>query len=204
MIQQWAERTDQTTDTKNVTFLLTDIVGSTAMTSKLGNSGAQKVVRAHNTIVRAAMKRHKGTEVKHTGDGLLLTFPSPVTAVRAAVEIQQEALGYTLDNPDAPLELRVGLNAGDAGFEDGEYFGEPVLLLGGICDAAETGHIACSMNIQSKCGGAGFHFIGLGDVMIKGIPQPQQLFDVEWKPKPRAPKEELEYRQIGTQNPPVS
>ncbi len=204
LIQQWAERTEQTTDTKPVTFLLTDIVGSTAMTSKLGNSGAQKVVRAHNTLVRAATKRHKGTEVKHTGDGLLVTFPNPVAAVRAASEIQQEALAYTLDNPDAPLELRVGLNAGSAGFEDGEYFGEPVLLLGGICDAAKTGHIACSVHIQSKCGGAGFHFTDLGEVAVKGTPQPQHLFDVEWKPKPRAPKDELEYRQIGTQNPPAS
>ena len=198
LIGQWAERTEQSAQEQVVTFLLTDIVGSTAMTSKLGNSGAQRIVRAHNAVVRAAIKEYKGTEVKHTGDGLLATFPDPAAAVRAAMEIQQDALAYALDNPDAPLELRVGVHTGVAGFEDGEYFGETVLLLDGVCDAAETGHIACSPDVQSKCVGPAFQFTQMGEVAIKGSAEKRHLFKAEWTPKSRAPKGELEYRQLGT------
>lgn len=198
LINSWAERTDPSAEEKKVTFLLTDIVGSTALTSKLGNSGAQRIVRAHNTVVRAAVKEYKGTEVKHTGDGLLVTFPDPAAAVRAAMEIQQDALAYALDNPDAPLELRVGVHTGIAGYEDGEYFGETVLLLDGICDAAATGHIACSPIVQSMCVGSAFQFSEMGEVDIKGSPDKLFLYRAEWTPKSRAPKGELEYRQLGT------
>jgi adenylate cyclase len=198
LIGQWAERTEQSAQEQVVTFLLTDIVGSTALTSKLGNSGAQRIVRAHNAVVRAAIKEYKGTEVKHTGDGLLATFPDPAAAVRAAMEIQQDALAYALDNPDAPLELRVGVHTGIAGLEDGEYFGETVLLLDGVCDAAETGHIACSPDVQSKCVGSAFQFTHMGEVEIKGSAEKRHLFKAEWTPKSRAPKGELEYRQLGT------
>ncbi len=198
LVGQWAERTAHSADEQNVTFLLTDIVGSTALTSKLGNSGAQRIVRAHNTIVRAAINEYKGEEIKHTGDGMLTTFPDPAAAIRAAIEIQQDALVYALDNPKAPLELRVGVHSGSAGYEDGEYFGEAVSLLGGICDAAATGHIACSPAVQSKCIGSVFQFSDMGEVEIKNSPEPIHLFRVEWTPKSRAPKGELEYRQIGT------
>ena len=64
--------------------LFCDLVGSTALTSKLGNSGAQRVVRAHNTVVREALKEFKGREVKHTGDGLLCTFIDAAGAAKAA------------------------------------------------------------------------------------------------------------------------
>ncbi|MEQ9449018.1 MAG: adenylate/guanylate cyclase domain-containing protein, partial [Rhodospirillaceae bacterium] len=200
LIQEWAQRTGPAAESKNVTFLLTDIVGSTALTSKLGNSGAQRIVRAHNAIAREAAKDYKGQEIKHTGDGMLLTFPDAAAAARAAMDIQQEADAYSKDNPNAPLELRVGLHAGSAGFEDGEYFGEPLLLLNGICDAADTGQIAVSQAIQSKCVGSVFRFADLGSVPVKNAPDPLQLFQLEWTPKSRAPKRELEYRQIGTNN----
>ena len=198
LLGQWAERTSQSADEQIVTFLLTDIVGSTALTSKLGNSGAQRIVRAHNTIVRAAIAEYKGEEIKHTGDGMLTKFPDPAAAVRAAIEIQQDALVYALDNPKAPLELRVGIHSGIAGYEDGEYFGEAVSLLGGVCDAAATGHIACTPEVQSKCIGSAFQFSDMGEVEVKNSPDPVYLFKVEWTPKSRAPKGELEYRQLGT------
>ena len=198
LIKEWSERTEETTDSKQVTFLLTDIVGSTALTSKLGNSGAQRIVRAHNTIVCTAIKDYKGTEVKHTGDGMLTTFPDPAAAARAAIEIQQAVAEFVADNPDAPLELRIGLHAGNAGFEDGEYFGEPLLALGGICDAAEDGQIYCSGAIQAKCPSPAFTLDDIGEQSVKRVEGPINLFRLSWKPKARAPKGELEYRQIGT------
>ena len=136
LIQQWADPTVRGAEIKKVTFLLTDIVGSTALTSKLGNAAAQRVVRAHNAAVRSATKNFRGTEVKHTGDGMLVTFPDAAAASRAGIEIQQEGTAYARDNPDAPLVTRVGIHTGEASFEEGEYYGPALGFLNGVCSAA--------------------------------------------------------------------
>jgi class 3 adenylate cyclase len=51
---------------------------STSLTQRLGDAGAMAMVRAHDEIVRGALERHRGSEVKHTGDGLMAVFPSVV------------------------------------------------------------------------------------------------------------------------------
>ena len=71
------------------TILFTDIVDSTSLTQRLGDAGAMAIVRAHDEIVRGALERHRGSEVKHTGDGLMAAFPSVVSAIECAVEIQR-------------------------------------------------------------------------------------------------------------------
>ncbi len=97
----------------SVTILFTDMEGSTALTQSLGDSAAQDVVHAHNRIVREALVAHGGTEIKHTGDGLMLAFPSATRAVECAVVIQQQSAAYAEKHPDGSLRVRVGLNAGE-------------------------------------------------------------------------------------------
>ena len=196
LIQQWADPAARG-KTERVIFLLTDLVGSTALTSKLGNSGAQRVVRAHNSIVRQAIKDLKGKEIKHTGDGILVTFADVLNAARAAIFIQQEAFSYTQENADAPVSLRVGLHAGEASLEDGEYYGEAILSLDGICAAADAGQISATEAIRSRCPASMFRFADVGMRTLKGSEIQQQIFLLEWVPKLKAPGQ-LEYRQIGT------
>jgi len=198
LLAQWSDPTARAAETKTVTFLLTDIVGSTALTSKVGNSGAQRVVRAHNAIARAAVKNFRGGEVKHTGDGMLLTFPDPASAARAAIEIQQEATAYARDNPDAPLALRLGVHTGQASFEDGEYYGPALPVLNGVCSAAETDAIFVSEEVKAKSEGPAFRFTDMGKQVLKGSQAERQLYKLEWTPKPKVVKGPLEYRQIGT------
>lgn len=69
------------------TFVFTDIIGSTAMTQRLGNAGAQKAVRAHNDAVRGAIQQYNGREVKHTGDGIMATFTDGPSAVAGSIQI---------------------------------------------------------------------------------------------------------------------
>ncbi|KKK80624.1 hypothetical protein LCGC14_2821640, partial [marine sediment metagenome] len=54
-----------------VTILFTDMEGSTALTQRLGDAGAQELLRTHNAIVREALKAHGGSQIKHTGDGIM-------------------------------------------------------------------------------------------------------------------------------------
>ncbi len=80
------------------TILFTDIVESTSLTQQLGDARAMEMLRAHDEIVRRALDRHRGSEVKHTGDGLMAAFPSVVGAIESAVEIQQR-LAEARDRP---------------------------------------------------------------------------------------------------------
>ena len=75
--------------------LFTDITDSTSLTQRLGDEAAQELVRAHNTIVRDALKASGGSEIKHTGDGIMASFASPSSALECAVAIQRavEAVG---------------------------------------------------------------------------------------------------------------
>ncbi|MCI0831182.1 MAG: alpha/beta hydrolase, partial [Chloroflexi bacterium] len=72
-----------------VTILFTDMENSTALTQRLGDAEAQKLVRRHNTVVRNALKEHRGNEVKHTGDGIMASFPVASGALACAVAIQR-------------------------------------------------------------------------------------------------------------------
>ena len=197
LIQQWADPTVRGAEIKKVTFLLTDIVGSTALTSKLGNSAAQRVVRAHNAAARMAAKNFRGTEVKHTGDGMLLTFPDAAAAARAAIEIQQEGTAYARDNPDAPLIMRLGIHTGEASFEEGEYYGPALGILNGVCSAAGDSQIFCSEEAKNRSVGPAFRFQDMGKRKLKGGDTEAQLFKLDWTPKIKAVKGPLEYTQIG-------
>jgi adenylate cyclase len=193
----WTEQAGQA-GAQLTTLLLTDIVGSTALTSQIGNAGAQRVVRAHNTIVRAAAKAFKGREVKHTGDGMLLVFPNAAAGGRAAMDIQREATAYAQDNPAAPLALRVGLHIGEAVEEDGEYYGAAMSVVNGLAGVGETGYIACSGAIKQRIADSTFQFQDLGPQALKGSATPVEVHRLLWEPKRPTGPGVLEYRQLGT------
>jgi hypothetical protein len=80
------------------TILFTDIVGSTALTQSLGDEAAMSFLRVHDRIVRAALGASGGREVKHTGDGIMASFVSTVSAVRCALRIHRELGQHTQTN----------------------------------------------------------------------------------------------------------
>ena len=112
------------------TIMFTDLESSTALTQRLGDAGAQKVLHGHNDAVRTSLQGHGGREVKHTGDGIMAAFPSAVRAVEAALQIQRDLAG-------AEVRVRIGLNAGEPIAEDDDFFGTAVQLAARICDRAE-------------------------------------------------------------------
>ena len=77
--------------------MFTDIVGSTEMTARLGDSAALELVRAHDALVRRGLDAHGGREVKHTGDGIMASFDEVPNAVRAAADIQRHFAAYNAD-----------------------------------------------------------------------------------------------------------
>jgi len=156
--------------------LFTDIVGSTKMNQKHGDTAAQRVVHDHNSIVRATLQNNKGTEVKHTGDGIMASFASSANAVEAGIEMIKSIKFRNSNNPEVPLHLRVGINAGQPIAEGGDLFGTTVQVAAQLCDEAKTDGVAVSQVVRELCAGKDLSFDSMSEVTLKGVSEPAALF----------------------------
>ena len=198
LLEEWSLPENRTGTPKIVTFMFTDIVDSTALTEKVGNIMAQRVIRAHNTIVRKALRSKEGTEVKHTGDGIMATFQEPQHSVKAAIEIQQELEAYNRKHQDLQVKVRIGLNAGEAVIEENDYFGTAVQLTARICDNAKSSEVRCSEVIYQACSSDKELFESKGEVDLKGIARSQKIFLINWpRMLAEASPKGVTYGQIG-------
>ena len=164
-----------------VTILFTDIEGSTTLTQRVGDAKAQEVVRVHNDIVREAVRARGGTEVKHTGDGIMASFPLASSAIEAAIDIQRAVAEHNAKHPDMPLHVRVGLNAGEPVIEDDDMFGTAVQLARRVCDAARPGAILSTDVVRQLAAGKGFLFAATGETTLRGFEDPVRLYEVKWQ-----------------------
>ena len=157
------------------TVLFTDITDSTALTQRLGDAKAQELVRAHNAIVREALAPHGGSEIKHTGDGIMASFPSASGVLECAVAIQRAV------EASEGLSVHIGLNAGEPVEEESDLFGTAVQLARRICDQAEGGEILASDVVRQLAAGKGFLFADRGEVALRGFEDPVRLYEVRWR-----------------------
>jgi class 3 adenylate cyclase len=163
-----------------VTILFTDMEGSTTLTQRLGDAKAQEVLRTHNTIIRDALKAHSGSEIKHTGDGIMASFTSASGALECAIAIQRALAAHNESNPDTPLRVRIGLNAGEPVAEEDDLFGTAVQLAARIAAKAEGEEILVSDTLRGLVAGKGFLFSDRGDVALRGFEDPVRLYEVRW------------------------
>ncbi|MHB8377903.1 MAG: adenylate/guanylate cyclase domain-containing protein [Dehalococcoidia bacterium] len=164
-----------------VTILFTDIEGSTNLTQRYGDARAQDLLRAHNTIVREALRARGGNETKHTGDGIMASFPSASRAIESAIAIQQAVASYNEHHPNLPLGVRIGLNAGEPVAEEHDLFGTAVQLARRVCDRAEPGQILVPEGVRYLVAGKGYLFADEGVVSLKGFEDPVRLYGVRWQ-----------------------
>jgi class 3 adenylate cyclase len=160
------------------TILFTDMEGSTSLTQRLGDTRVMAVLRAHDRIVGEALGRHGGSEVKHTGDGLMAAFPSVVGAIESAVEIQRR-LAEADDKSE--LRVRIGMSAGEPVTERDDLFGAVVQLAARLCTRAEPGSVLVSGAVHDLALGKGFVFRKHRRLSLKGFEEPVQSFEVVWQ-----------------------
>jgi adenylate cyclase len=165
--------------------LFTDIEGSTSITQRVGDAEAQEVLHTHNKIVRDALKAHSGSEIKHTGDGIMVSFPSATRALECAIAMQR-AFAEHNKSADEPIRVRVGLNAGEPVAEDHDLFGTAVQLARRICDRAEPEQVLTSDLVRGLAAGKGFSFSAQADIKLKGFEDSLQLYELRWRADPTA------------------
>ncbi len=162
-------------------IVFTDVCGSVAQTQQLGDDGHMQLLGEHNRIVRRELATHEGREVKHTGDGIMAAFTSVVSAVAFAVEVQRELHDFNQEAP-IPLEVSIGISAGEPVTDDhDDLFGAAVQLAARLCAAASSGDIAVSIAVRELCIGKPFRFDDLGELMLKGMPEPTRTYAVSWR-----------------------
>ncbi len=163
------------------TILFTDMEGSTAITQRLGDAKAMELLRTHNAMIRDALNAHSGSEVKHTGDGIMASFVSVSGAVECAIAIQKAIASYNDQDPDTPIRVRIGLTAGEPVMDHEDLFGAAVQLASRICDCAEPSEILVANVIQELCIGKGFLFADRGLAALKGFEDPVRVHEVSWQ-----------------------
>jgi adenylate cyclase len=131
-------------------------------------------------VIDPAIAAHRGRLVKTTGDGFLVEFGSVVDALRCAVEVQREINGRDTDAPpDRRIELRIGIHQGDIVVEDGDIFGDGVIVAARLEALAEPGGICVSARVQEDAAGRlDLAFADLGEQNLKNIARPIRAYRV--------------------------
>ncbi len=169
------------TDGPFQTILFTDMESSTAETQRLGDAGAQNLVRTHNLVVREALRSNGGREVKHTGDGIMASFASVSSAVACAIDVQRAVARMNEDSAGTAARLKIGLNAGEPVAEDGDLFGTAVQLARRICDHAAPEQILVPEGVRHLVAGKNFLFADAGETALRGFEDPVRLYEVKWR-----------------------
>jgi class 3 adenylate cyclase len=159
-------------------IMFTDIVGSTRMTTRLGDRLATEMIRAHDSIVRRCLTDLGGREVKHTGDGIMASFASTEKAVDCAIAIQQGFERYNRGNAE-PIHIRIGLDCGEPVEDSNDLFGSTVQLAARLCSAASSDQILVSENIRRQHGSPGI-FVETKGKRLKGFSHLVPAFECSW------------------------
>ena len=164
-----------------VTILFLDVVGSTALGVSAGDRVARERLRAREAAAREQLPRHRGREVKGTGDGMMAAFTSARRAVDCAIDMQRAVERLNLAQPQQAVQIRIGLHAGEVFPERGDLFGSAVNAAARIESLAEPGGIFVSEAVRLLLGhGADYRVQERGEFALKGFGEPWRLFEVVW------------------------
>jgi class 3 adenylate cyclase len=159
-------------DVVTATVLFTDIVSSTEQSARMGHRRWTKLADDHDAMVRAALQRYRGREVKTIGDGFLATFDATTRAVRAGMEIVAVAKSMG-------LEVRAGVHIGEVEVRPDDVVGLAVSIAKRICDLAGPGQVFVSEAVKGMLVGSGITLTEKGTQVLKGVPEEWRLFAVE-------------------------
>ncbi len=153
-----------------VTFVFTDLEGSTELLVALGDRAYQQLLAGHRQAIRTACARHGGYEVDNQGDSFFFAFASAEHAVAAVVEaLNAEA--------DGPLRVRVGIHTGEPSLDPPKYVGLDVHRAARVMAAAHGGQVLLSPSTRALLGSK-IDARDLGEHRLKDFAAPQHLYQL--------------------------
>lgn len=166
-----------------VTFLFSDIEGSTVLFRELGD-GYPALLLKHNELLRAVWTEHRGVEVRTEGDSFFVAFPDPTDAIRAGVAAV-EALAAHDWPPHAVMRSRIGMHTGVGYARGGDYIAYPVHQAARVGSVGHGGQVIVSHEtaaLAQHLGDVQLHDLGL--FRVRDFDQPIHLFQAECSDSP--------------------
>lgn len=161
------------------TIMFTDIVGFTEFTAVRGDDEAIELLSLQERIVTEELGRDARI-IKQLGDGLMIWFADPCAAIETGLRLQERFEEAAWDG-DTPLWVRIGLHSGQQSRRGEDLIGHDVNVASRIVNLADSGEVLASeATVRSTDGGLPeVEFKRLGPVVMKGIPNPINLFRAE-------------------------
>jgi peptide/nickel transport system substrate-binding protein len=172
-------RTEGTEDLYIRTFLVADVRGYTLFTQERGDEAAGKLAAKFARLAREGVEGRGGTLLELRGDEALCVFASPRQAIRAAVELQERFVDETLIDPELPLTVGIGLDAGEAVAVEGGYRGGALNLAARLCGQARAGEILASREVAHLARRTdGVRYEERESLWLKGLAEPVPIVRV--------------------------
>lgn len=152
-----------------LTVLMTDIVGSTGVLSVIGDDRWRTVLEHLDANMSRHVTAFGGQQIKHTGDGYLLAFTGPSSAIECAQALERDAKALGLD-------LRIGIHTGECERRGGDLIGLAVHLAARIMAESNPGTILVSRTVKDLAVGSGLTFRLVGRRKMKGIPDSWEIY----------------------------
>jgi class 3 adenylate cyclase len=163
-----------------VTFLFSDIEGSTTLLKRLGDAGYAELLATHRRLMRETFAGHGGTEIDTQGDAFFYSFPRARDAVAAAVAVQRaHATGTWPDN--VAVRLRIGLHTGEPAVGDEGYTGLDVVRASRLAAIGRGGQVLLSDTTRAIVADDlpdGVRMRSLGERPLRDIERPEPLSEL--------------------------
>lgn len=173
--------------TGTVTFLFTDIEGSTAAYERAGEA-YREALASHHATLRDELRRHGGHEAKEAGDSFLIAFGAARDALEAAVAAQRRLTAHGWPAATGPLRVRMAIHTGDVELAGGEYQGLVLHRASRMLTAAHGGQILCSeaaAGLLQRDLEVDLRLVDLGIYRLRDVPAPERLFQVAYPDMPQ-------------------
>ncbi|MBA2435105.1 MAG: adenylate/guanylate cyclase domain-containing protein, partial [Chthoniobacterales bacterium] len=157
-----------------------DVVGYSRLMGANEAGTLTALEKLRTEVLEPRINAHEGRTVKLTGDGMLVEFPSVVSAVACAVEMQRTMRERNADAPPGQrMEFRIGINLGDVIVEGEDIFGDGVNVAARLESVATPGGIAVSQSVCDHVGNRlNVRFEDRGEQQLKNIEKPVRVYDI--------------------------
>jgi predicted ATPase/class 3 adenylate cyclase len=165
---------------ETLTFLFTDIEGSTALMRRVGEVVYAQLLTAHDALIRSALAAHDGTELNSMGDGFFAGFSSPRACVAAVIQMQEALEAYAWPEGEH-VKVRMGVHTGEAAQTPSGVVGLDVHRAARIAGIAHGGQVLLSETAAALVRDsipAGVTLENLGLHRLKDLSRPEQIFQL--------------------------
>ncbi len=166
--------------TRTVTFLFTDIEGSTKRWEQYPQQMRVALSR-HDAILRTAIEENGGYVFKTMGDAFCAAFSAPINALQAAITAQRSLHAEQWIEESGSVKARMALHIGVVDVQDGDYFGQPVNRVARLLSAghgAQTLLSGATQELVRDTLAEGVHILDMGEHRLKDLTRPEHIFQL--------------------------